>query len=261
MKKAREKMNPSDPIGRRSVLGVAAAALSAGALGSVTALGQTRQQVATGEGNHSASNPGPKNPALQGLQPNSYLPPTSDRGVIEPMWYSFDLAHRRIQNGGWTSQVTAKEMPDSLDIAGVTMRLTAGSYREVHWHISNEWAYMLYGNARVTVFEPNGKIFIGDVSAGDLWFFPSAHPHSIQGLGPDGCEFLLAFDQGTFSEYTTFLLSGFLAHTPSKVLSQNLNIPEAELSVLPETGLYILPGTVPGSLEDDRKAVGYPAVA
>ena len=132
------------------------------------------------------------------------------------MWYSFDLVHRRIQNGGWTSQVTAKgNSRIHLDIAGVTMRLTAGSYRELHWHISNEWAYMLYGNARVTVFEPNGKIFIGDVSAGDLWFFPSGHPHSIQGLGPDGCEFLLAFDQGTFSEYTTFLLSGFLAHTPS----------------------------------------------
>jgi oxalate decarboxylase len=248
-------------IGRRSVLGAAAAAISGGALGSVKLLGQTRQQVATGEGNQSASNPGPKNPALQGLQPNSYLPPSTDRGVISPMWYSFDLVHRRIQNGGWTSQVTAKELPDSLDIAGVTMRLTAGSYREVHWHISNEWAYMLYGNARVTVFEPNGKIFIGDVSEGDLWFFPSAHPHSIQGLGPDGCEFLLAFDQGTFSEYTTFLLSGWLAHTPTEVLSQNFNIPEAELSVLPETGLYIFPGAVPGSVENDRQAVGGPAVA
>jgi oxalate decarboxylase len=255
MKKAKEKKKPPDQIGRRSVLGVTAAALSAGALGSAKALAQTRQQVATGEGNHSASNPGPKNPALQGLQPYSYLPPTSDRGVVSPMWYSFDLVHRRIQNGGWTSQVT------SLDIAGVTMRLTAGSYRELHWHISNEWAYMLYGNARVTVFEPNGNIFIGDVSEGDLWFFPTAHPHSIQGLGPDGCEFLLAFDQGTFSEYTTFLLSGWLAHTPSNVLSQNFDIPESELSVLPESGLYIFPGTVPGSLEDDRKAVGYPAVA
>lgn len=27
---------------------------------------------------------------------------------------------------------------------------------------------MLCGNARVSVFEPNGKIFIGDVSEGDL---------------------------------------------------------------------------------------------
>jgi oxalate decarboxylase len=246
---------------RRSVLGAAAAALGAGALGSVTALGQTREQVQKGESNQSATNPGPKNAALQGLNPDSYLPPGTDRGVIEPIWYSFDIVHRRIQDGGWTCQVTSKEFPSSQDIAGVTMRLTAGSYRELHWHSANEWAYMLYGNARVTVFEPNGKIFIGDVSEGDLWFFPTAHPHSIQGLGPDGCEFLLAFDQGNFSEYNTFLLTGYLAHTPSKVLSQNLNIPEAELSVLPESGLYIFPGSIPGSLEDDRKAVGGPAVA
>ena len=256
-----KRTNRNDSIGRRSVLGAAAAVVSAGALGSVRALGQTREQVAKGEGNHSATNPGPINKVLAGENPDSYLPPTTDRGDILPIWYSFDLVHRRIQDGGWTRQVTSRELPSSQDIAGVTMRLTAGSYRELHWHAANEWAYMLYGNARVTVFEPNGKIFIGDVSEGDLWFFPTGHPHSIQGLGPDGCEFLLAFDQGTFSEYTTFLLSGWLAHTPSKVLCQNFNIPEAELSKLPEEGLYIFPGTVPGPLEDDRNAVGGPAVA
>src|SRR5690242_15212099 len=148
-------------IGRRSVLGATAAALGAGALGSVRALGQSREQVAKGEANRSASNPGPVNKALEGLNPDSYLPPTTDRGDLAPIWYSFDLVHRRIQDGGWTRQVTSRELPPSQDIAGVTMRLTAGSYRELHWHIANEWAYMLNGNARVTVFEPNGKIFIG----------------------------------------------------------------------------------------------------
>ena len=141
------------------------------------------------------------------------------------------------------------------------MRLTAGSYRELHWHTANEWAYMLYGTARVTLFNPDGTIFIGDVGEGDLWFFPAGFPHSIQGLGPDGCEFLLVFDQGNFSEYNTFLISGWLAHAPSEVLSRNLNIPEAELSNLPEHSLYIFPGTIPGSLEDDRRAVGGDAVA
>jgi oxalate decarboxylase len=120
---------------------------------------------------------------------------------------------------------------------------------------------MLYGTARVTVFNPDGTIFIGDVAEGDLWFFPTGFPHSIQGLGPDGCEFLLVFDQGTFSEYNTFLISGWLAHTPSKVLSRNFTVPEAALADLPEQGLYIFPGTVPGALEDDRKAVGGAAVA
>ena len=52
------KTNSPDSMGRHSVLG-AMAAVSAGALGSVTSLGQTRAQGAKGEGNHSATNPGP----------------------------------------------------------------------------------------------------------------------------------------------------------------------------------------------------------
>ena len=254
--------NHAFSINRRSLLGAAAAAFSATTMGARVGLAQTRAQTLKGETNHSVSNPGPINKAIAGSNPNTTLPPITDRGVIEPIWYSFDLTHPRIEDGGWTRQVTAQELPSSLDLAGVTMRLTAGSYRELHWHTANEWAYMLYGNARVTVFNPeDGTIFIGDVAEGDLWFFPTGFPHSIQGLGPDGCEFLLVFDQGTFSEYTTSLLSGWLAHTPPQVLSQNLGIPEAQLSVLPQQGLYIFPGTVPGSLDDDRKAVGGSAVA
>jgi len=45
------------------------------------------------------------------------------------------------------------------------------------------------------------------------------------------------------------------------VLSRNFTVPEAALADLPEQGLYIFPGTVPGSIEDDRKAVGGAAVA
>lgn len=67
------------------------------------------------------------------------------------------------------------------------MRLTAGSYRELHWHTAGEWAFMFCGNARITVLKPDGTIFIDDVSQGDLLFFPSVFPHSIQGLAPDGC--------------------------------------------------------------------------
>jgi len=200
--------NEKHSVGRRSLLGAAAAAISAGAMRPQTLFAQTRTETLKGEQNRSASNPGPINKVLANANPNSNLPPITDRGVIVPIWYSFDLTHRRIQDGGWTRQVTARELPSSQDLAGVTMRLTAGSYRELHWHTANEWAYMLYGNARVTIFNPDGTIFIGDVAEGDLWFFPTGYPHSIQGLGPDGCEFLLAFDEGMFSEYNTFLISG-----------------------------------------------------
>jgi oxalate decarboxylase len=37
---------------------------------------------------------------------------------------------------------------------------------------------------------------VEDVFKGDLWFFPAGLPHSLQGLGPDGAEFVLVFDDG-----------------------------------------------------------------
>lgn len=107
------------------MLGAAAAALSVGSMGSRAALAQTRAETLKGEKNHSASNPGPINQALAAMNPNSNNPPITDRGVIEPIWYSFDLTHCRIQDGGWTRQVTARELPSSQDLAGVSMRLTA----------------------------------------------------------------------------------------------------------------------------------------
>src|SRR5208282_663047 len=170
-------------------------------------LSDLARETYNAERNNSASNPGPQNIGLLKLNPNSDVPPPTDHGVVEPFWYSFDLTHRRVQEGGWTHQVTTRELPVSKDIAGVNMRLTKGSFRELHWLLADEWALMLIGKARVTVFTPDGAMFADDVDAGDLWLFPAGAPHSIQALGEDGCEFLLVFNQGDFSEESTLLLS------------------------------------------------------
>jgi oxalate decarboxylase len=227
----------------------------------VAADAQTRANTQAAERDKSASNPGPENRALLNENPNSNMPPATDHGDVGPIWYSFDLTHKRIQEGGWTHQVTQRELPSSKDIAGVNMRLTAGSFRELHWHTADEWSIMLDGNARVTVFNPDGKIFIDDVAKGDLWYFPAGSPHSIQGLGPNGCEFLLVFNQGMFSEDNTFLLSEFVAHTPEEVLSKNFRLDKAVLAKLPKDSMYIFPADLPKSLPEDRAAVGGPSVA
>ncbi len=247
-------------VNRRNFLGLGAGALAVAAFTGMSAEGQSRETMQKGREDHSASNPGPVNKALADENPSSELPPITDKGDVRPFWYSFDLSHRRVQEGGWTRQVTQRDLPDSTDLAGVNMRLTAGSYRELHWHTANEWAYMIYGKARVTVLNPDGTIFIDDVEKGDLWFFPAGFPHSIQGLGPDGCEFLLVFDEGLFSEYQTFLISDWVAHTPSSVLAKNFKLPQAQLAALPDDELYIFPGKIPGSLERDKQAVGGKAV-
>ena len=243
-------------VSRRIFLGAGSVAVATAALTGFTADAQQREDTRKAESDHSTSNPGPENNVLFHENPNTNTPPPTDHGDIGPIWYSFDLARKRVEEGGWTHQVTQRELPSSADIAGVNMRLTAGSFRELHWHTADEWAIMLYGNARVTVLNPDGTIFIDDVAKGDLWFFPAGFPHSIQGLGPDGCEFLLVFNQGMFSEDNTFLLSEWVAHTPAEVLSKNSNLDSSEIAQLPKDELYIFPADLPRSLAEDRAAVG-----
>src|SRR5262249_52605366 len=106
MKNDKRKGAPS----RRKMLGATAAAVNAGAL-SPLLFAQKRADVEKAEQSSSASNPGPINKALAGQNLGSNFPPSTDRGDVMPIWYSFDLTHRRIQDGGWTRQVTAQELP------------------------------------------------------------------------------------------------------------------------------------------------------
>jgi oxalate decarboxylase len=244
--------NPS----RRTFLGAGSAALATAAFAGLTANAQQRDDTHKAERDYSSSDPGQENRPLLDENPDSNIPPPTDHGDVGPIWYSFDLARKRMEEGGWTHQVTQRELPSSRDITGVNMRLTRGSFRELHWHTADEWAFMLYGNARVTVLNPDGTMFVDDVSKGDLWYFPAGFPHSIQGLGPDGCEFLLVFDEGMFSEDNTFLISAWLAHTPPEILTKNSNLTNAAIAKLPTSELYIFPADLPRSLAQDKAAVG-----
>ena len=161
----------------------------------------------------------------------------------------------RLEEGGWARETTVREMATSKELAGVNMRLEAGVYRELHWHSEAEWAYMLKGKCRITILDVEGGSYIDDLEEGDLWYFPTGFPHSIQGLGEDGCEFLLIFDDGNFSEDSTFLLTDYLSRTPKEVLSKNFRIDQKTFDTLSENEKYIFQGTMPGSLADDKKMV------
>src|SRR5947209_2209675 len=211
--------------------------------------------LAAKAGDRSTSDPGPGNPGLDAQNTDSMWPPSTDsKSLVQTFKYPFSLANKRVYEGGWSREVTVRELPASKTIAGVNMRLTAGGVRELHWHTAGEWAIMLYGNARITAIDADGKSFVADVKKNDLWYFPTGIPHSIQGLGPDGAEFMLVFDDGAFSESETVLLSDSMAHLPSEVLAKNFGVAEAALKNLPRQELFIFQTVVPGSLEADQKA-------
>ena len=240
-------------ISRRTFLANSTAmATAVGALSGVSAA----QDPASAErvSDKSKSDPGPTNAALDQQNPSSAVPPATDAGSVPVFKYPFSLSHKRLHQGGWSREVTVRELPISKSIAGVDMRLTAGGIRELHWHAAAEWAFMLYGSARITAIDANGRSFVADVNQGDLWYFPTGIPHSIQGLGPDGAEFLLVFDDGNFSEYATVLLSEWMAHTPPEVLAKNFGTPSEALAKLPQRELFIFQSEVPPPLAVDLRA-------
>src|SRR5450432_3314072 len=236
---------------RRRFLGVSGAALAGAAM---APLAQAQQVRSADHNQHNEEQPGENNTALDAENPSSVWSPETDNGTVEPFKYSFALAHKRIEDGGWTRQVTERELPISKTMAGVEMRLVSGGGRELHWHTSAEWAYMIYGTARITAVDAEGRSFVNDVTKGDLWLFPGGIPHSIQGLGPDGAMFLLVFNDGSFNEFETFLLTDWFKHTPKEILGKNFAVPASTFDNVPKKELFIFAAEPPRPLAEEQKA-------
>jgi len=238
------------PSNRRDIL----AGLAVGAGGLLAAhMSDAAEPQPSRRSGVGGTDPGPRNDIVSAQNPDMLNPPATDHGTLPNLKFSFADAHVRQESGGWTRQITERELGVSKSIAGVNMRLNAGGIRELHWHKEAEWAYMLYGAARITAIDPQGRNFVDDVGVGDLWYFPSGMPHSIQGLGPDGCEFLLVFDSGSFDEDSTFLISDWFKHVPPDILAKNFGVSADLLTQTPDPKeLYIFKAAVPGPLGPDK---------
>jgi len=153
--------------------------------------------------------------------------------------------------GGSAKEVNLEEFPLSESMAGVSMRLKPGGLRELHWHaIAAEWAYVIEGNVRTTVIQPNGRAESSDFGPGDVWYFPKGHGHALQCLGPRDAHFILVFDNGHFSEFGTFSITDWVTLTPPNVAARNLNLPESAIAALPKGEGYIIQGKVPPAIPE-----------
>ena len=183
--------------------------------------------------------PGSQNPyglLLETPQPQFGPSPPPLAGAELPS-FRFPLANAKtkVTPGGTANEANVSGFPVSEKLAGVYMTLEPGALRELHWHANAaEWAYMIDGNCRVTTIDPQGRWEIVDFGPGDIWYFPRGHGHSIQGLGPKGCTFVLVFDNGYFSEFGTFSITDWVGHTPPEVLAKNFNVPASAFADFPK---------------------------
>lgn len=187
--------------------------------------------------------------AVDAAQANAAPAAGQERPALPAFRFPLEAQKARVEDGGTAREASVAQFPVSKAIAGVSMRLQPGGLRELHWHANAaEWAYVIRGRCRVTVYDPEGRSETADFGPGDVWYFPRGHGHSIQGLGPDECHFILVFDNGSFSEFATFSITDWLAHTPVATLAKDLGVPVAALKGLPRREAYIVKGAVPPAL-------------
>src|ERR1700722_10918363 len=160
--------------------------------------------------------------------------------------FALEKSHGRGSGDTYAKEATVTQLPISKGIAGVTMGLAPGVMRELHWHATAaEWAYVNKGRVRTTVTAPGGYEETNDFEAGDVWYFPRGHAHVLECLGDEPCHFILMFDNGYFSEFGTFSITDWIAHTPKPLLAKNFGLPESTFDAFPKKEVYFAKGALP----------------
>src|SRR5580658_10879601 len=104
----------SNPISRRNML---AATAAGGVLSAATLAQAADTMVEPRRPGHGGSDPGPKNPVRGSQNPDMLAPPATDQGTLPNLRFSFEDSHMRLTTGGWTRQVTVRELGVSKNIA------------------------------------------------------------------------------------------------------------------------------------------------
>src|ERR1700694_3951482 len=99
-----------ESISRRDML----AATAAGGLltAASVAAAQTVEGIPRGT-DHGGTDPGPRNLMRDGQNPDVLVPPATDHGSLPNLRFAFSDAPMRLETGGWTRQVTARDLGGS----------------------------------------------------------------------------------------------------------------------------------------------------
>ncbi|KAI0268441.1 oxalate decarboxylase [Russula aff. rugulosa BPL654] len=203
---------------------------------------------------------GPENIPIQQQNPDVVASPSTDSGDLPNAKWSFALSSTRMYTGGWDRVQNVDVMPIATKMAGVSMRLAAGTIRELHWHKTAEWAYVIRGSTQITAVDADGRNYVAVVNAGDLWYFPAGLPHSLQATADDpaGSEILIIFPDGNFNSASSFHVTDWLSHVPKEVIAKNFQQSITAFDHIPSRELFMFPSEPPTSNEAPSRALLLP---
>ncbi|OSD00702.1 Bicupin oxalate decarboxylase/oxidase [Trametes coccinea BRFM310] len=152
----------------------------------------------------------------------------SDPNGQEPMPYVFHIGQQEKKvapgGGGWVKiQDSATNFPVSTLLASALVYVEPNGLRELHWHVNDEWLYIISGHARATAFPGGSSARTFDFQPGDTAVFPVSYGHYIKNLSPT--EPLIYLELFKAPKFVDFSATQWLALMPRQVVADLLKVP------------------------------------
>jgi oxalate decarboxylase len=90
----------------------------------------------------------------------------------------------------------------------------------------------------MTVFASAGEAHTMNYKANDVGLAPAISGHYIQNIGNDDLDFLAIFKTPEFVEFS---LNQWLRHLPPQMTEQHLKLTPAEIAMIPNQSMNIIP--------------------
>lgn len=126
---------------------------------------------------------------------------------------------------GSISHVDKSVLPIMRRLSIRHLLLEAQGIREPHWHANaHELGYCIRGEALITIAANHAQRESFVVGAGEMLFVPSGAMHSIENIGTDKAEFVLAFSHETPEDFGLKAAFGAMSDA---VLGNTYDLPSA----------------------------------
>ena len=145
--------------------------------------------------------------------------------------------------GGSVALGNANSFPILNGLALYSLRFKPGGIREPHWHPNAaELDYVIDGQARLTIFSPDGTGNTFEMGPGQIVFIPPAYFHYIENIDPaNTCHFAVFFNSERPEDTG---ISGALSSYSNEVLAATFNSDPNFFNSLPriEQDVFLVSG-------------------
>jgi oxalate decarboxylase len=179
---------------------------------------------------------------FQGEEPGDLAADRAAAGVqpdTEPVIFRLSRSKPVRENSGDRVQIAdSTNFKVSKTVASAMVTVEPGGMREMHWHPNaDEWAYILRGQARMTVFNTGPKATTTDFRAGDVGVVRKNLGHYVENTGSDVLQFIEVFRASRYEEVS---LAEWLGHVPPELVMQHFNLTRQD-EKLPKNRRGIVP--------------------